>query len=395
RGEPHAFERLAAGRYRVWTLNGAGANYTPALLELGPGETAEVVLRPGALTLSGALTCAGRPVLDGSLTARSIRDELGQRASGRIAQGRYELADLAGGSYELSIGGEGAMTQRFEARVGPGDTTLDLELPAGRIEGRLGFERLEEESELEVTVFPHGWYPESGNRGVLVTPDEAGGFAVRHLDPGDYVVSARGARRPVRAVVVRLASTAEVVLEREKALGVVAGRITNPLPAGPRGGLSIAALRHEPTGLLRDGHADVDAGGRFRAELAAGRYDLLVSEFGGRAPFVLVPDVRVEAGAETALAVTLPPGRAVAIVLRAEGWTPRATWRLRIDADTWLPFVFFVGSQPDGRRAGSGPFQLPFGTYAVEADFGDAAPLVTEFTVVPGEGTLEVVLTRP
>jgi RNA polymerase sigma-70 factor (ECF subfamily) len=397
RGESHAFERLAAGRYRVWTLNRAGANFTPALLELGPGETAEVELRPGALTLSGALTCAGRPVRSGSLTARSIRDELGQRATGRIAQGRYELADLAGGSYELSIGGDGAMTQRFEARVGPGDTILDLELPAGRIEGRLGFERTPEEDELEVSVFPYGWYPESGNRGVFVAPDAEGRFAARHLPPGDYVVSASRAQRPVRSVVVSIGaadSPREVVLLREDAAGVLCGIVTGSGAAGKLGG-SIAALKREPQGLRRVGFAELDGSGRFREELEPGRYDLLVSDFDARAPFLLIPDVRVEPGAETPLVITLPAARAVSIALDAGGaWTPCSTWSLRL-REAWLPFVYFVGSEPEGRRASARPFQLPFGTYSVAADFGDPAPVVREFTVVPGEGTQEIIVTRP
>jgi len=399
RGAPHSFEHLAAGRYRVWTLNGAGPNYTPALLELDPGETAEVVLQPGALTLSGALTCAGRPVLDGSLTARSIRDELGQRANGSIAQGRYELADLAGGSYELSIGGEGALTQRFEVRVGPEDTVLDLELPAGRIEGRLGFERTPAEAELEVWVFPHGWYQESGNRGVFLAPDPEGRFAARHLSPGVYVVSASGAERPVRSLVVTVTDAAprqEVMLAREDALGVLAGRITTAVPRGARGWLSIAALKHEPTGLRRVGYAEVDGAGAFRAELEAGRYDLLVSPFDVPAPFVLVPDVFIEPGAETALSVSLPEGRPVSIHLEAgEAWTPCATWRLCLAERAWLPFVLFIGSSSDGRRAGTRPFQLPYGTYSVAADFGDPAPVLREFTVVPGEGKQEIVVTRP
>jgi hypothetical protein len=60
----------------------------------------------------------------------------------------------------------------------------------------------------------------------------------------------------------------------------------------------------------------------------------------------------------------------------------------------WLPYVLFVGSDAEGRRAPERPFKLPLGSYALEADFGDPVPLVREFEVVPGEGTQELVVPR-
>jgi RNA polymerase sigma-70 factor (ECF subfamily) len=395
----HSFERLAAGRYRLAPLNGGAVNYAPELVELGPGERREVVLHPGALRLIGRVTAGGEPVSSGAVATRSIRDGAGQRARGAIESGRYELAGLVPGSYELLVEGDGMLVQSFEVELAEPETCLDLELPPGRIEGKLAFERSSAETELRVLVFPYGWTPASGNRGVFLTPDSDGRFAARHLPPGPYVVSVRGEASPVRARVVTLAAgerVRTVELARDHELGTLAGRITN-LAAVPRGGATIAVLKREPEGLRPVAWLDVDDGGSFRGDVEPGRHALLVSA-GPRSdvPALFVPEVHVEPGAATEVALTLLEARPVSIALDAHGaWTPRSIWRLRMPSGEWLSFVNFIGSEPEGRRASARAFALPLGSYAVEADFGDPTPVVREFTVVPGDGVQEVVVSRP
>jgi hypothetical protein len=127
-----------------------------------------------------------------------------------------------------------------------------------------------------------------------------------------------------------------------------------------------------------------------------GRHALLVSDFEARAPFTWVPEVDVAAGETRTVELALPESRVVEIVLDAgEAWTPRTLWRLRMSGGEWLPYVFLVGSDSEGRRAPARPFRLPLGSYALEADFGDPVAIVREFTVAAGDGTLEVRVVRP
>ncbi len=41
------------------------------------------------------------------------------------------------------------------------------------------------------------------------------------------------------------------------------------------------------------------------------------------------------------------------------------------------------------------PFRLPFGEYLLEADFGTGTPVARTFTVQPGDGVQEIVVSRP
>src|SRR5258706_510988 len=120
------------------------------------------------------------------LFCRRIRGASAFQAIGTVdARGDYRVEGLAPGAYELVVDATDVPAQSFELELTAPETRFDVELPAGRIEGRLlGVEFEPERSEFErrhVLVFPYGWYQESGNRGSFSAPDAAGHFMWRYL----------------------------------------------------------------------------------------------------------------------------------------------------------------------------------------------------------------------
>ncbi len=419
------FDALPEGRYRVDVTNRRPPNLAPQIVDLSSGETTDVALRGGSVTVHGQLLGVKRPTVGLLVWCRFAGRVRGDRSPYQAIgvvydDGSYRIDGLGPGDYELRVGdnGERDSVGVFEnihhrLRLTDGSSRHDIEVPAGRIEARMaGVGRMSEGPLGSVRVFPRGWGPSSGNRGLFVEPDKDGKFSVRHLPPGDYNVWVDQADRGViwRRATVTDAEPVQVVelTPPTGLLGGIKGVVANVVQSTGGGGrrsrrevTSVGVFPRDEKGYdfgLGLGYGIVDSEiGEFRIDnLVEGTYGVFVHSDQQLSTAVWQPDVVVSAGRVTQLALTVPAGREVQIQLdEGDESTRQSIWSLRMPSGDWLPFFMFVGSRPEGRRAGNRGFQLPLGQYTVSADFGDPVPVLHEFVVSSARGdTMKVKVVR-
>ncbi len=177
-----------------------------ATVTLDDGELEHVVL--GAppedpVRVHGRVTLAGEPV-PGALLSFVPADGAGLdklKLQTLDAQGRYELQLDAPGSYLLTVqdtgtpGRQNSIEFRRTIPEGP-ETRLDLELPLGRISGRVQDTRGEPVSGARVTVTMQGglvFGTVFGGHYTEAATDGSGHYQIPWLRPGSYTVAAGGA----------------------------------------------------------------------------------------------------------------------------------------------------------------------------------------------------------
>jgi hypothetical protein len=67
----------------------------------------------------------------------------------------------------------------------------------------------------------------------------------------------------------------------------------------------------------------------------------------------------------------------------------RATWSLRVQDGTPVPYDWIIGGRDLGRFAEPSPFHLPVGNCEIELDFGKQGRYIRPLKVEPGKGIQE------
>lgn len=416
-------ERLQAGRYMVGCLQAgdAGPVHETKIVEVKGGRTTEANLKHGPVRISGVVTSGGKPVGHGHMSwfwkepmPRNFYYVGGMYLP---ADGRYSLEGLPAGRHEIIYSDLARCVPHTYAVDANGTTTLNIELPTSRIEGRLigvapkpeepGRKAWREKENIpklgEIHVFRRDKYgPLNGHDGALVSPDAEGRFTAEHLPPGTY--SVWGLDGYVRVDVKTSDSVAEVQLEPPRNPGMITGEIKGK-DTGSQYTIRI---------LIKDslGYEEVNMPAYFTwlsgiprtysmNNLPAGKYAVLFDGNAGNftnnhpelsMPSVLIPNVEVKEGLAVKVDIHIPEGRLVLLDF-GNGKNPNAPkvrrWQIRYPTGDWLDSTFFFGN----RIANENRFALPLGTYTVEANFGPAGLVTREFTVEKGEGEQTMTIT--
>jgi hypothetical protein len=184
----YEFGHLRGGSYQL-SVNGVGKQE----LELKAGEERVVDLAQASHgRLRGRITRAGQPAaVDLELSGDTADGEpVGNIPDGKTdADGRYELELRGPATYTLAAKTEGFASTFSKIEVqGPGDATLDVELPAGSIAGRIVRDTDHAplaDAEVEVIrdgTFVMGWSTSAAD----------GSFSVGGLPAGNYAASFNG-----------------------------------------------------------------------------------------------------------------------------------------------------------------------------------------------------------
>jgi hypothetical protein len=263
------FENLAPGQYRLWLADGTGGRIEQEV-RVEEGKVTEVTLRLGedkdSARLLGRLLSEGTPVAaTGFVFRRADRDPRNPadyREGRTDGEGRFDLAGLRPGDFILHVRGISLPL----SVSGTGTVRRDIELPAGRLRGRV--------------VREDDGTPVAGARVRLVSGD--------HLASGDTTTAADGsfsldgARTGPADVVVTapgLAPFASDRIEVSEAGTDVVARLAR--------GVTVTFIVHGPDGNAAPGSmvylADfpgldglrVDVGGRVNARLAPGPHRVI------------------------------------------------------------------------------------------------------------------------
>jgi protocatechuate 3,4-dioxygenase beta subunit len=376
-----------------------------ASVEIREGETTHVVLGgpPRApVRLHGRVTSAGTPVADCEIVA--FTDGAAMLSSAKQAStdssGRYELQLDFPGDYTVIA--ERAGSTEFHERVPEvAQHELDLELPLGRLQGRVLDATGAPLAEAQVTLEREDQVSIASFFGATVSTDGGGSYAFDDLAPGVYTVRAQdpgGVGRNAMAIRSGVRVPADGAVEgvelRMARPGAVAGRV---LSAGqkPLSGATVF-LRQEKGPLVSN--TTTDKSGRFRfdglppeAFTLFARRGLLASEES--------PPVRIREGGSGEVELVLQPGTILRVSLVDEqGAKLRAslsvTDRLgkefsRAFTDQDLEEVFTEGFFSTVQRVGP----LPPGEYVVRATAPDGRSESSSITLSgQGEQRLELEL---
>jgi hypothetical protein len=404
------FMGVPPGAYTVSVWPGATPHFLQQNITLAEGEDRTIMLEKGPAKLSGLLRGAEGRSSDTYLGWIQIRAANCGGMQGLVkvkVDGRFDADGLMPGTYMLDVSSENLMPNYFEVEVAEGENTADLELPLGRIEGRLMDLKYEPDDKMgKILINPTGVSVTSGNRIGRVHADGDGRFFIDHVPPGRYIVNMRGPlpNELLRAdVTVGQSGEAAVVeLRRPTNTGRIAGKIIGieSIKWDESNPISVSASLFSADGYeWAAGYwAEVQEDGSYALpNLPEGRYLIrLSSGIEGLVPQLSVPGVEVRSGIQTNLDLTIPKARMVKIILDSGERTPaRKTWTLRGEDGIAIPYHYYIGSSPDGLVAGQTEFLLPLGAYTIEADFGDQIRAEAPIQVVEGEGVQEFVLRMP
>jgi len=164
----------------------------------GQGEELAYTLRPGG-AIAGRVTCDGEPVADAMVRAVGVQEDAAGWGTARTdAEGRYEIRDIAGGTYVVSTHGgpeDLLATPVEDVRVEAGERTedVDIELTSGAVvRGRVRWEDTGE----PVAGVTAGSYRSMGGFHQTQT-DEDGAYELR-LPPGEHRVTVINPREDAR-----------------------------------------------------------------------------------------------------------------------------------------------------------------------------------------------------
>lgn len=133
-----------AGNYRVtpagggtYVLIASAGDYQPsaAMIAVGTGEVRRDVELSGGAMLTGKVSCGPEPVANATLVLTDVRG--GVVTTGLTGEaGEYELTDLVGGCYALTVTAEGYQPASTEVTVPEGGRAeLDVVVDAGAVVG--------------------------------------------------------------------------------------------------------------------------------------------------------------------------------------------------------------------------------------------------------------------
>jgi len=383
----YAVEHLPPGDWRVQAELDGGRRHAAATVSLD-GSAREVTrdLEFGSgLRLTGRLLYRGDPVA-GAHVQLSGLTATGERSVLSGHDGTFRIEDLAPGRYRLDVLDRSRALSYVQDLELSADRDLLLELESATLVGTvIAADSGEPIDEALVTV--RRVLAASGDTGPLITvaTDPTGAFAVAHLTPGDYLLSARAdghvpTERPLRVeagvapapVLLRLEATGGVTLTVHLASGGVPPMAT------------VSAFDAAGHLAVTDTRRVSDRGFVYFSQIPAGTWNLLVSAAGAAptwltaevpgpppevvlppaAPLVVRVPVLMAADATGILAVTRPSGEPFFQIdptgqVQSQ-WTlsgglvtvsdfPAGVWSLRVDGSdggTWLGTVVTDGRTP-------------------------------------------------
>jgi hypothetical protein len=309
--------------------------------------------------------------------------------------GRFVIEGLAEDSYRLVHETLGSLPHVVVVKVAGERTTVALDLPTGRIEGRLiGRTPKPRQTGIgavgSIRVWPEGFPPKlPRNSGCFTEAEPDGRFTVEHLPPGRYTMTGYGL-----ATTVTVAREGEVVngtLRPPEKTGEIAGAVKG-LPAKPERleVYLVSAFPKDGDGYLmndwtRQATVEPKSGAYRLRDLAPGTYGVLVSSGSGEPmPVVWVPGVEVRQGLSRDLTIEVPQGRAVEVVTEdrqsLDRASPSATgWRLKMPSGDWLD----QSALPE-------PLVLPPGEYTIEVAYAGRGVVARKFKVEAGEAAQRV-----
>lgn len=420
-GTTVVFEKLPGGTYYVCTHNWWTPNYPAQVVDLADKQRARIRMEPGPAKLSGVIRSGSEVVkvpdaerASAACTTIRLREPIcRERYKGTVrADGTYEVAGLPFGRHELTINLPGSWPHHVEVEVRDADTRVDVDLPQGRISGKVF-------GDLPAPK-PHGLGPH-----VMVLPrdenarfegpglgprlDEDQRFALNHVPPGVYTLRAftdgDAHYLPVTVRLERDDDVVDVELRPAKHTGWITGSIT---PGSPAAQTALAKVSYVPIYVAPKDEfgydfnsclgTNVESGKqKYRIkQVPVGTYGLLVTSHPKGVPLVWRPNVEVREGLICNLDIGIPEGRDIALQVVYESEHPApAVWSLRMPTGDWIPFGHIVGSPGVGVITSALQFTLSHGEYIVEADFGGATRVTQAFTVEAGEGVQEIVVPMP
>jgi protocatechuate 3,4-dioxygenase beta subunit len=271
------FESLAAGTYQLEMAS--DTHYLPAALRVDSGREDLVVRAQRGLKVYGILICDTDPprrfdvrvLPDGTSGAGLLPGgDLVQHVIAADPPGQFVVDGLRPGSYRFAVTAEGwAVTTSADVIIGQdgGDAELQLRLlRGGTITGRVDPPVPDLTAELRGADYDPSLAIESifptQPLHALVAPTSADGrFLLKHVPPGDYTLSLRGADRPPvhqRGLQLEEGQTLDVGTLTLPLGGTLFGNVLGP-DGRPRSGVRVTATS--------DGHhqeAVSDASGAFR-----------------------------------------------------------------------------------------------------------------------------------
>jgi RNA polymerase sigma factor (sigma-70 family) len=410
---PVVFNGIPAGRARVMVFTGTSGDAArrPKIIQVGAGQTTDVVMEPGPCRLQGTVRSGGAVIGEAGQYVSWFAYPPGllgtyQGCTLVKPDGSYSIDGLTPGDYQVVYQSSDSMVNSFVSHLpAAGSTVLDLDLPAGKINGRM-IGVTPTPSRIPgigtIQVWPLGFPPRiPPNTGCMVSPDATGRFTVEHLQPGWYSVTGYGLHDTVD--IDREGAVVMATLKPPENTGEIAGAIDGLLPAsieGPLGesDINVLAFPKEHEGYnfyVFDYRGPVDAKSRTYhiRNLPAGTYGVLVMgelAVASSTPLAWIPDVEVRPGMSRQLPITMVERRTVDVIPvdRQKTGQPIPTcagWRLLMPTGDWL----------SGRML-TGGLCLPLGQYTIEAQYGLGGAIVSQqFTIIRGEATQKIELNAP
>jgi len=329
----------------------------------------------GGVTLSGTITRAGLPV-QGLLVRVTGMGKPGGGGTATDADGAFSFTGLEPGEYQLQIrSGAGEPLGGRHLTLSQ-DTEIELEVPAGGIEGTVTGSETGEPVSGAALVARRVGLPEIEKRASSGT---GGDYRFQELPDGTYslTVTAEGFRAASATVSVADGLMTHRDLSLEPGEGVVLV-VTEP-DGSPAPGISVVPMAN---GIIAPPlSVSCDAGGRCRLKnLPTGDWTLLVRSDGEALLRVKNPgpEVPVQLRHSGTLKIVGQPGE--------DG----ALWRVRIvDRATGLLFPVDRWHNPGGTArvpvpAGGLELTVPEGDYTVEGTAGGGRSASTSVTITPG-----------
>jgi len=310
----------------------------------------------GGVELSGTVTRAGLPVQGLLVQVRGIGMP-GGGSTATDADGAFELTGLAPGEYQLTVQSAAGEPLTGRHLVLEQDTSLDLEVPAGGIEGTVSASDTGAPVSGASLIARRQGLPDIVKQ-ASSGPD--GAFRIDRLPDGTFTVtvSAEGYEGATRTVTVAdgLLSQADLSLDPGEGLTL----LVHEASGTPAGTITVTAMSG---GVVQpDFWVNCDGEGRCRLkQLPEGDWTLFVASTGAALIRATSPgpEVPVQLRPVGSLIVRAPTG---------EG----AAWRARVtDAATGLAVPIRRQYNPGGSEwvpvpAGGLPLRLPEGSYTVE-----------------------------
>ncbi len=427
------FDSLEPGEYvaLVRPAQPADRYYPPTQVTVTRGEKeTRILLKPGPVQVAGRVQVTKPSGAEYTLSlARLNEPHLPLLAVTRLGDdGSFHLSGLLPGDYLVTVSRVRQFADYVDGGIGhlekfslaSGKNSLDIQLPDGKIAGRIVGRLPERVPGERQPVFITRRSPPTNvplNLNDAIVELEADGqFVLEHVPPGNYSISTLFPEPgfPGTEIEVEPGSLeTQVVLRAEQQFGKLSGRITGvaSIPAAvvdedtPK--LYVTAYRKQGKEIRLDravDWAEVDRTNlnfEFPA-LPEGAYGVLLRADLGHlgtpreAVVTWSPDVEVRVGQTRQLSIDVPEGRALEFKFPLSDRMPtRARWDLVLPGGSKLPMEAFAVSYQtlNGYRyPGRVLTRLPYGKYQIQADFGELGQQTTDFQIPAGDTRLALLL---